>query len=162
MSRSIRRIGTALFIFASIAGCGRGRDTRANTEWLRTRTAPTVGEYLTDSSGRAVYMFVVDRKNESACSGPCAEAWPPLPPGGADGATTNASAPIQIEMIRAISRADHRRQMTYNGMPLYYYEDDERPGDIKGEGKNEFGGLWYVVSPDGRPIKPGAATISGG
>jgi predicted lipoprotein with Yx(FWY)xxD motif len=37
-------------------------------------------------------------------------------------------------------------------MPVYYYEDDKQPGDIKGQGKNEFGGLWYVVSPGGQKI----------
>ena len=41
-----------------------------------------------------------------------------------------------------------------------YYEDDEHAGDIKGQGKNEFGGLWYLVSPNGDAIPAGAERSS--
>jgi predicted lipoprotein with Yx(FWY)xxD motif len=55
-------------------------------------------------------------------------------------------------MVGAITRSDNTSQSTYNGMPVYHYEDDKKPGDITGQGKNEFGGLWYLVSPSGQRI----------
>jgi predicted lipoprotein with Yx(FWY)xxD motif len=35
-------------------------------------------------------------------------------------------------------------------MPLYYYIKDQAPGDTTGQG---VGGVWYVLSPDGKIIK---------
>ena len=58
-------------------------------------------------------------------------------------------------MLGGFTRADARPQTTYDGRPLYYYEDDKKPGDIEGQGKLEFGGLWYVLSPSGQEIKSG-------
>ena len=33
-----------------------------------------------------------------------------------------------------------------------YYIGDQRPGEILCQAVQEFGGLWYVVSPAGRAI----------
>lgn len=43
--------------------------------------------------------------------------------------------------------------MVYNGWPLYYYSGDQKPGDVKGQ---NFGGIWFVVSPYGGPRMPNA------
>ncbi len=43
-------------------------------------------------------------------------------------------------------------QVTYNGHPLYYYVGDTNPGDTNGEQLNQFGGLWYAVSPSGMQV----------
>jgi predicted lipoprotein with Yx(FWY)xxD motif len=43
-------------------------------------------------------------------------------------------------------------QITYNGHPLYYYVGDINPGDTNGEQLNQFGGLWYAVSPSGMQV----------
>ena len=144
-------IGAAL-VAAMATACGRNHADSTATPSLSTASAASVGQYLTDGKGRAVYMFVIDGKDMSACTDACAAAWPPLPPS----APRRAGLTVRRQMIGAIDRSDNRRQTTYNGMPVYYYEDDEHPGDIKGQGKNEFGGLWYLVSPDGNAIRPGA------
>jgi predicted lipoprotein with Yx(FWY)xxD motif len=157
------RMGSGAVLFAAlIVGCGHrdaAPDTTASanahtdsaagsiSQSLNTAVAPGLGRYLTDADGRAVYMFVRDSRNVSACSGACAAAWPPLAPSGPSADTT-----VRTAMIGTISRGDARQQTTYNGMPLYYYEDDEHPGDIKGQAKDEFGGLWYLVSPNGSAI----------
>jgi predicted lipoprotein with Yx(FWY)xxD motif len=121
---------------------------------IATESAAGVGTYLTDASGRALYMFARDGKNSSTCTATdgCAVAWPPL----AAIAQSSSSPSVRPELLGTIKRKDDKSQSTYNGMPLYYYEDDERPGDIKGQGKQEFGGLWYLVSPNGQAIKVSA------
>jgi predicted lipoprotein with Yx(FWY)xxD motif len=158
------RTGSGAVLFAAlIIGCGH-RDVAADTtasvsartdsaagsisQSLNTAVAPGIGRYLTDADGRAVYMFVRDSRNVSACSDACAAAWPPLAPSAGPSADTT----VKAAMIGTITRGDARQQTTYNGMPVYYYEDDEHPGDIKGQGKNEFGGLWYLLSPNGKAI----------
>jgi predicted lipoprotein with Yx(FWY)xxD motif len=116
-----------------------------------TASATGVGRYLTDANGRALYMFERDTKNTSACNvaDGCAVAWPPF----SIATPTSTDASVQAGMLDVITRADARTQATYDGMPLYYYEDDKKPGDIEGQGKLEFGGLWYLVSPSGQEIK---------
>src|SRR4051812_7949285 len=154
-------LGSATFAIATVA-CGKAHATReseatsAPAQRLSSASARSVGRYLTDAKGRAVYIFVLDSKNFSACTGACAGAWPPLSPASA----LSGDPTVQAEMIGRITRSDGRAQATYSEMPIYYYDDDERPGDIKGQGKNEFGGLWYLVSPDGRPIVPPAPTTA--
>ena len=145
-------LGAVLFT-AMMTACDRAQDGNTASASLSTASAPNVGPYLTDAAGRAVYMFVLDDRNVSRCSGACAAAWPPLPPSSAAG---DAKAAVRGEMIATITRSDRRPQVEYNGMPVYHYEDDEERGDIKGHGKNEFGGLWYLVSPNGNAIRPAA------
>lgn len=37
----------------------------------------------------------------------------------------------------------------YNGWPLYYFVEDAAPGDTRGHLIEEFGGEWYLVTPEG-------------
>ena len=170
------RISCVAVIAAMLAGCGR-KDSAADTTAagtaldssgaaaqtasdsavvaaapavaLGTDSAGGVRKYITDATGRSVYAFMKDTKNVSTCVDACAAAWPPV------GATSSASTDTSVKaaMVGVITRSDNKNQTTYNGMPVYYYEDDKKPGDIKGQGKNEFGGLWYVVSPSGQTVK---------
>ena len=116
---------------------------------LGTDSTGGVGKYITDATGRSVYAFMKDTKNVSTCADACAAAWPPV--GASTAASTDPS--VKPPMVSVITRSDNKNQTTYNGLPVYYYEDDKQPGDIKGQGKNEFGGLWYVVSPSGQSVK---------
>jgi predicted lipoprotein with Yx(FWY)xxD motif len=46
--------------------------------------------------------------------------------------------------LGTITRADDSVQVTYNGMPLYYFAQDMLPGDTTGQGR---GDVWWVVAP---------------
>jgi predicted lipoprotein with Yx(FWY)xxD motif len=115
---------------------------------LGTASSTSLGTYLADANGRSVYVFMKDKKDVSTCVDACAAAWPPFSAGSA----SSADSSVKSAMVGTIARSDTRSQTSYNGMPLYYYEDDKQPGEIEGQGKNEFGGLWYVVSPRGQKI----------
>ena len=116
------------------------------------------GTFLTDGSGRTLYLFAADHGATSACSGACAAAWPPLTTGG----STTATGQARSGMLGTISRSDGSRQVTYAGHPLYYYAGDQAAGDTNGEGSNGFGAPWWVVSPSGKAVtqQPGAGTAS--
>ena len=43
--------------------------------------------------------------------------------------------------------------MTYKGHPLYYFVQDTKAGQTKGEGVNGFGAEWYVLGPNGKKIE---------
>ena len=47
--------------------------------------------------------------------------------------------------LGTITRDDGSLQVTYNGMPLYYYAKDMARGDTTGEG---VGDEWYTVAPE--------------
>jgi predicted lipoprotein with Yx(FWY)xxD motif len=107
---------------------------------------PGIGPYLTDGSGRSVYLFLKDTGDSSSCYDACAAAWPPIVSTAQPVAT---DAAVRTEMLGTSKRHDGTMQMTYKKAPLYYYGDDKRSGDITGQNKEEFGGKWYLVSPAG-------------
>jgi predicted lipoprotein with Yx(FWY)xxD motif len=108
------------------------------------------GRVLFDGSGRVLYGFTRDRRGgPSRCYGGCARAWPVYFAGRA---TLRAGAGVKKSLIGTTRRRDGRRQITYNGWPLYYYAH-EGPGEIKCQNVDEFGGLWLVVRPSGRLVR---------
>ena len=112
-----------------------------------------VGTFLTDGSGRTLYLFAKDATGKSSCSGDCTEYWPPLTTAGAPAASGAAKA----SMLATITRPDGSKQVTYGGHPLYYFAGDAAAGDLKGQGTNGFGAKWWVVSPAGASITMAAS-----
>jgi predicted lipoprotein with Yx(FWY)xxD motif len=108
----------------------------------------SLGTILTDDRGRALYLFVADTGTTSTCAGDCAKEWPPLTTNGAPVAATGVNA----AMLSTTSRTDGTTQLTYNGHPLYYYDDDKGPGTTEGQGEHKYGADWYVLSPAGAKI----------
>ena len=75
--------------------------------------------------------------------------WPPL---ASDGAPV-AGEGVDATLLSTITRDDGTLQVTYNGWPLYLFEEDTAPGDTNGQGLDEFGGLWFLVSPTGEAVQ---------
>ncbi len=98
-----------------------------------------LGRYLTDSDGMTLYRFTKDTTNKSACSGFCVERWPIFYT-----EVTYVPDDCQVSDFDVITREDGKKQTTYKGMPLYYFEKDKEPGDTKGQGVYDS---WYVVAP---------------
>src|SRR5919202_4680239 len=115
---------------------------------ISTRTS-SLGQFLTDGSGKTLYLFEADKTSQSTCSGACAGPWPPFTTSGSIG----ASSGVKQSMIATTTRSDGSKQVTYNGHPLYYFIADANPGDTNGQGQNAFGAEWYVVSPAGDKIE---------
>lgn len=97
----------------------------------------SVGSYLADAEGSTLYIFTNDVANSgaSACYGGCANAWPPF--------LVNS---VDVEGVEGefsvIVRDDGGLQLTFNGLPLYYFAGDTQAGDITG---HESGGVWFVA-----------------
>jgi predicted lipoprotein with Yx(FWY)xxD motif len=113
-----------------------------------TTASSSAGTFLTDGTGRAVYLWVKDAGGKSACSGACAGAWPPVTTTGA--ATASGSA--KASDLGTITRSDGSKQVTYDGHPLYYFEGDSGPGTATGQGSDGFGAKWWLVSPSGSDV----------
>jgi len=102
-----------------------------------------MGSYLVDAaSGMTLYMFTNDEEGVSNCTEGCLENWPAFTLYGNDRLV--AGAGIEGE-LGTITRADNDAiQITYNGMPLYFYVEDLEPGDANGQGR---GDVWFIVEP---------------
>jgi predicted lipoprotein with Yx(FWY)xxD motif len=107
------------------------------------------GRMLFDGRGRAIYLFTRERGSKSRCYGACAVAWPPVYTRG----RPRARDAVDAKLLDTITRRGGRRQVTYNGHPLYYYVTDRRAGQITCQDVTEFGGTWLVVDPDGNAIR---------
>ena len=127
----------------------------ASSTVITTKTS-SGGSFLTNSAGRAIYLFMADSTGKSACSGACAAAWPPVIATG----QPTAAGGAQSSDLGTITRSDGTKQVTYDGHPLYYFEGDTGPGTDKGQGIDGFGAQWYLVAPSGSSITT-AVTISG-
>jgi predicted lipoprotein with Yx(FWY)xxD motif len=105
------------------------------------------GTIVGDSRGQAVYLFDREESKKSECYGDCARAWPPVLTRGRPVAGTG----IRGRLLGTTRRRNGKRQVTYDGRPLYYYVDDA-PGRLLCHNVFEFGGVWLVVRPDGTPV----------
>jgi predicted lipoprotein with Yx(FWY)xxD motif len=132
-----------------------GSGSSASSTVITTKTS-SGGSFLTNSAGRAIYLFMADSSGKSNCSGACAAAWPPVIAAGQPTAVGGA----QASDLSTITRSDGTKQVTYDGHPLYYFEGDTGPGTDKGQGLDNFGAKWWLVAPSGSSITT-AVTISG-
>ena len=157
---------------ALVAGCGGGGGSSAASTGPATAPAPAAptattaavraprgalvkvrstryGRILVDRRGQALYQFTRDTgAGASRCTGDCARAWPPLYAGGAPVAGVGATQ----SKLGTTRRSGGRRQVTYAGHPLYYYNADT-PSRILCQNVKEFGGLWLVTKPSGAPVR---------
>jgi predicted lipoprotein with Yx(FWY)xxD motif len=132
--------GTGTAYGGSVAGGNMPPSTGAVSVKVATSS---LGSFLTDGQGRTLYLFTRDTGASSSCSGSCSSVWPPLTSSTAAQVGAGASASLLG------TTTGGQQQITYNGHPLYYYAGDAAPGQTNGEQLNQFGGLWYAVSPTG-------------
>ena len=164
MRRSLLVLVPAAVAIA-IAGCGGGTTHNGNNTSAPASAKPgiaaqqaasgtvragttKVGRILVDSQGRSLYLFEKDAGTASTCYGACASLWPPLTVTG----SPKAGAGIVASKLGTTKRKDGKAEVTYNGHPLYYYAGDQKPGDISGQGLNQFGAPWDVLNTAGKGI----------
>jgi len=110
-----------------------------------------LGRILVDSRGITLYDFVPDRGTTSVCYGACAALWPPLLTHG----KPVAAPGVRASLLGTTKRKDGKLQVTYGGHPLYHFVTDRKPGQTTGQGVDQFGGPWWVISPAGKEIRRG-------
>jgi predicted lipoprotein with Yx(FWY)xxD motif len=154
---------TVLLTALAISACGGSGGTTAPPTTASGKPATVglanegnLGEILVDTQGRSLYLFQKDIGTTSECTGACAAAWPPLRDAGNPVVGTHLS----VSKIGTTQRSDGKKQVTYNGHPLYLYSGDHKPGDTNGQGLNVFGGGWFALSAAGN-IVSGTGTGNG-
>lgn len=145
----------------TLSACGSSSSTTATPASGRgTSSAPStasglhvadtsLGKVLVDAHGLTVYMFTPDSSGKSTCDASCLQYWPPVAPSKAASTVTGKVATTTTTAGASIA--------TVGGWPLYTFVQDQKPGDVSGEGFSDFGGVWYAVSPSGQPVKGAGA-----
>ena len=94
--------------------------------------------FLTGANGMTLYTYARDSIDTSACVGTCATTWPPY--------TVSSPADVRVPAIVkgevSTIKRDNLFQVTYKGMPLYFYKKDKKKGDTTG---HKVGGVWFVA-----------------
>jgi predicted lipoprotein with Yx(FWY)xxD motif len=75
--------------------------------------------------------------------------WPPLVTRGAP----TAGPGVKTSLLATSKRGDGTTMVTYGGHPLYTYPADTAPGQLKGEGLDQFGAEWNVLSAAGKKVE---------
>ena len=141
--------GWPLYYFAKDMNPGDMKGDAVNNVWFVLKvpfytvmiaTSPTLGNYMTDANGMALYLYTKDPANESVCNGNCLKNWPAF-----FASSIVAPAGVNPSDFKTITRDDGTRQTTFKGYPLYYWVKDTKRGDTTGE---DVGHVWYVIDPE--------------
>ncbi|MGA7204235.1 MAG: hypothetical protein WBX27_06355 [Specibacter sp.] len=155
-----------------LAGCSGGT-TPAQTTAPAAQSAPaasagtvsaslstgqtSLGTIIVNGKGMTAYVFDHDTagSGKTACTGPCASLWPAITATSATPAFSGVTG-----KVGTITLPNGTFQVTVNGLPVYTYAPDTKPGDDAGQG---YAGIWWVIGADGTKIgaTPTTAANSG-
>ena len=164
LTRVLALFATAVLVVAACTSSGAspapigGGASSAAGAIISAASSPGFGMVLTGPNGMTLYTHAGDSATTSTCTGGCATAWPPLATTSQPMAGTGVTG-----QLGTLTRSDGTTQVTYRGLPLYYWEGDTKAGDVTGNGVDGFsvatlGGGAPV--PKGSPAAP--APSSGG
>ena len=167
--RLLITVGTAGVALVAVAGCGDGNGSGGSGspnygggsttsaaptggtsgQTIKTASVGNLGPILVDGAGRTVYLFEKDHGNKSSCSGACATVWPPV----TTSATPTPGSGADASKLSTNKRSDGTTAASYAGHPLYYYAPDgTSSGRTGGQGLDQFGAKWFVLSPSGNAV----------
>lgn len=94
---------------------------------------------LVNAQGMTLYSLSGEHNGKFICtSSACLQVWHPL---SAATGTPNGS----VGSLGTVKRSDGTVQVTYKGMPLYTFAQDQSPGEAKGQGIKDVG-TWTAVT----------------
>ena len=139
------RTATVVIVAAGlvVAGCTSGgaassvpsAAANAGAVTIGSTTSGSLGTFLTSTGGKTLYIHAGDSANTSTCTGGCLTAWPPVTVPAGQSATAGSGVTGQLATF---ARSDGSLWVTYNGLPLYYWQGDAKAGDATGQGVNGF------------------------
>jgi predicted lipoprotein with Yx(FWY)xxD motif len=97
------------------------------------------GTVLTANNGLTLYSLSAETHGTFICTGSCLKTWFPL-------VVARGVKPTGPVALGTIKRPDGKRQVTFNGKPLYTFDGDSKKGDANGEGIKDVG-TWHAATP---------------
>jgi predicted lipoprotein with Yx(FWY)xxD motif len=127
----------------------------ATVSVVRSASSPTVGAtVLTNAEGMTLYRLSGEQNGKFICtSSACLHVWHPV-------VVTGTGTPSgTVSSLGTVKRPDGTEQVTYQGMPLYTFTADQKPGEAKGQGLKDVG-TWNAVTVASTAAAPAAASES--
>jgi predicted lipoprotein with Yx(FWY)xxD motif len=130
-------LATALVGGASAAPAAPGATMRV----ARTVDNKTLGKtILVNRAGHTLYFLTAETRTKFICTNSsCTSLWTPL-------AIPRAKTPTGVSFLGTTKRPTGQTQVTYRGHPLYTFNEDKKPGDVKGNGFKDVG-TWLAATP---------------
>jgi predicted lipoprotein with Yx(FWY)xxD motif len=139
-------LGTAALVAAIAAldagrSYGAGNEMSASRRVVKTTQNRTLHEtVLVNRRGMTLYTLSAETRGRFICTTKfCLSLWTPL-------VVAHGTTPAGAKLLATIKRPDGRTQVTYRGRPLYTFNEDTKPGDVKGNGFKDVG-TWLAATP---------------
>ena len=129
----VRSVFLAAAITVVLAACTAGAGGSGGV--TVNSASSSLGTILTGPNGKTLYTHAGDSTNTSTCTGACVTSWPPLT--ASSGQHPSAGSGVTGQ-LGTFTRSDGSLWVTYNGLPLYYWQDDSKAGDVTGQGISGF------------------------
>jgi predicted lipoprotein with Yx(FWY)xxD motif len=132
---SIAAILTVAGLFSALA------TARTTKSVVKEAHNPSLGHtVLTANNGLTLYSLSAEKNGRFVCKGSCLRDWHPL----VVAAGVKPTGPVPLGTVK---RPDNgMRQVTFEGRPLYTFDEDSKKGDAKGEGIEDVG-TWHAARP---------------
>jgi predicted lipoprotein with Yx(FWY)xxD motif len=158
----VRLIMLAAFAGITLVACqasGGGASSPSSAGSVMVGSASSgLGTFLTGPTGKTLYTHAGDSMNTSTCTGACLTAWPALTVASGEQPTAGSGV---TGTLGTFSRSDGTLQVTYNGLPLYYWQGDSKAGDTTGQGVNGFTVALVAGSASGTPAASASSSARG-
>jgi len=142
-ARHPHRLTIAIFAIAVLTTAGIFSSlatARTTKQVVREAQNSSLGKtVLTANNGLTLYSLSVEKHGNFICKGSCLKDWFPL----VVAAGVRPTGPVALGTVK---RPDGRRQVTFEGRPLYTFDGDSRKGQTNGEGIKDVG-TWHAASP---------------
>lgn len=125
--------------YPATATVGVHRTSAGGVVKIKTRNVAPYGTILTNRHGHSLYLFKLDSKGVSRCTGPCTAEWHPV-------IVPKGDTVSGIPGLGTIRRPSGKRQAAWHHRPLYAFAGDSGAGQVNGEGVD---GEWFVATPHG-------------
>ena len=128
-------LGVAVAAAGKPSGPARAATMRVVKKAHNKRLDRTI---LVNRKGRTLYSLSAEKNGKFICKNSgCLSVWHPLTvPAG-----VTPTGPVKLGTI---IRPDASTQVRYRGLPLYSFDGDTKPGQVKGEGIKDVG-TWHAA-----------------
>jgi predicted lipoprotein with Yx(FWY)xxD motif len=140
-SPKFRVVFLAISATALIAAGAPGASAQTTKRVVKEANNAKLGKtVLTNLSGITLYSLSAETNGKFICKGSCLRDWHPL----VVAAGVKPTGPVKLGTIK---RPDNgQRQVTFDGRPLYTFDEDMKAGDAKGQGIKDVG-TWHAATP---------------
>lgn len=133
---------------SSSSGSSGASKPAAAADTVSLKSVSGVGRILVDSKGFALYSPTQEQSGTIHCTASCTAVWIPLTL--SQGVSSPTASSSLMSKLGTVMRPDGKKQVTFDGKPLYRFVPDGSPGKVTGNGaSDQFGDrsfTWHVVS----------------